>query len=118
MKHVTTFKQSRMLAEILPKESADMYYMEPSDTYRERSKLLPEMDNIAWSLGALLEQIPYPMLGQATDEPNKGKWYVQTLVNLRSGDITDYVTDVYDTPIEACIDAITELHSTTKGGEE
>lgn len=109
MKHITTFEQSLMLAEILPKESADMYYIESSDTYRERSKLLPEMDNIAWSLGALLSLIPYPMLGQATNEPNKGKWYVHALVNP-DGDITDYVTDVYDTPIEACIDAITKLN--------
>lgn len=127
MKHVTTFEQSRMLADILSKESADMCYLNDGTaikidaiSYSEAVEVWKEWytDIIpCWSLGALLSLIPYPMLGQATNEPNKGKWYVHALVNP-DGDFTDYVTDVYDTPIEACIDAITELHSTTKGGEE
>ena len=126
MKQVTTVEQSRMLADILPKESADMCYLNDGTaikidaiSYGVAVEVLEEWytDIIpCWSLGALLSLIAYPSLGQAINEPNKGKWYVHAVVNP-DGDFTDYVTDVYDTPIEACIDAVTELYSTTKGSK-
>lgn len=105
MKYITTFKQSRMLADILPKESADMYYMESSDTYRERSKLVPETDNLAWSLGALLDILPYPQLSK--DKLGSGKigWMVSAYPND-----CRYDSCWHDNPIDACYELIIKLN--------
>ena len=78
MKSYTDIEQSKKLAEILPVESADMYWeldkncsieaynLVPLIRYstKERKELFEKGKELipCWSLAALLEQLPYPSL--------------------------------------------------------
>jgi len=65
----TTIEQSRKLSEILPLESADMYYiLMPDGVYNHfpltgrKTELAENTDILCWSLAALLDVLPYPSL--------------------------------------------------------
>ena len=65
MRAFTSLEQSKKLAEILPLESADMYYCEVSFSfYKVEAEIprgwygLPPKGYYCWSLAALLEEIP------------------------------------------------------------
>jgi hypothetical protein len=112
IKSFTDLQQSKKLAEILPLESADMVYVHTTDLEGDehydidfrRNQPLFEDDVCAWSLAALLdvirEAIGYNLYG---------------VNNVRmSCDLGDkpweLETEVYDNPIDACVDMIEHLY--------
>ena len=116
IKSYTDLEQSRKLAEILPLESADMFYNEePEDeTYpkdivdteypmvlREGHKHLLEAYGIpCWSLSALLGVLPDYTLQTNTD----GTVFVVCESKK------PMISDTYDNPVDACVAMIEKLH--------
>ena len=137
MKAFTDIEQSEKLAEILPIESADMWWAERYEghttmdyqyvlketPYYYLSLKKPSIDNYSqdaindipcWSLAALLEQLD----DEITDED--GNDYNLTIVkeNLQYqlyyhdswGQVEDIETDYYDDLVDACYEMILKLH--------
>ena len=105
MKSHTDLSQSKKLAEILPLESADMYYDRgglPSliDKYVTHESIKNDKYHHlipCWSLSALLDALPNGnMLVKTTD----GKYYCI---------VEDIMTKHYDNPLDACYKTILEL---------
>ena len=107
MKSYTDIEQSKKLAEILPLESADMYYDRgglPSliDKYVTHESIKNDKYHHlipCWSLAALLGVLP--KLHKLQHSENG---YYCSLANYK------YVTDAYDNPIDACYELILKLH--------
>ena len=109
IKSFTSIEQSKKLAEILPLESADMYYPwyieEDGDTIESGHRLttpnvceftthkINKMTLPCWSLAALLGVLP-----NSTDicKNIEGRYYVHGFFS--------------DNPVDACVDAIKALH--------
>ena len=126
MKSYTDLEQSKKLSEILPLESADMFYNEePDETYckdivdtkypmvlREGQKHhLEEYGIPCWSLAALLGVLPMIRKGEDTANPFIAKtpddeYYIVYAT------LTEEVYDssMYDNPIDACVAMIEKLH--------
>ena len=117
MKSYTDIPQSKTLAEILPIESADLWWNE-SKNYPEFIKTYHEYLSVSippipcWSLAALLNVLPkiyYPVKGHKTDlilgKP-KDKWCVLywDTTGMQDGEET-----LGDNPIDACVDMIVKL---------
>lgn len=111
MKPYTDLNQSKVLAEILPLETADMYYHPyPNDEYWYD---IPNIGNAdlkynqlpCWSLTALLDVLPYPQLSK--DKLGSGKigWMVSVYP-----DNCRYDSCWHDNPIDACVEIILKLH--------
>ena len=109
---VTNLEQSKVLAEILPIESADMYYW-CGEYLRivEHKAIDKDYDIPCWSLGALLKVIPKHIKTVNTlridiDEKGFSIWYdeVGCGVNTKLPDIT------MENPINACVGIILKLH--------
>lgn len=109
-KAFTSLEQSRKLAEILPIESADMYWKNGvSDKYiqcftpfvinENATNVDFDYDIPCWSLAALLEQFE-DTAGLAKDY---GLWVCYN--NRKS-----YCTKHYDNPVDACVEMILKLH--------
>ena len=100
MKTYTDFEQSKKLAEILPIESADMFY-----NYKDIDvKLMWEhnaqkVTTPCWSLAALLEVISYPTLSQEYN----GKWSCMEFPG-------DEEVEGCENPVDACYEIIINLH--------
>ena len=129
MKSYTDIEQSKKLAEILPLESADMWWNFYSVTTDDTTPQIIHLDtpwvgNFNWdnkpdnipccSLAALLEQLDE----EITDE--NGNDYNLTIVkeNLQYqlyyhdswGQAEDIETDYYDDMVDACVEMIVKLH--------
>ena len=128
MKSHTDLEQSKVLAKILPIESADMCYkcldedpydivIRPYTEWKEEYKGLLvnyEVDVIpCWSLAALLNVLPkkyYPIKDHETNlilgKP-KDKWCVLywDATGMQDGEQT-----LEDSPIDACYEMILKLH--------
>ena len=119
IKSFTDLEQSKKLAEILPLESADMYYiakpdstnsnMIPSDICIPRKTYLDGQaygEFCAWSLSALLSVLPFPVLYM---EMLGGMIFWCCECTFME---TDEVVKIehYDNPIDACYDMIIKLH--------
>ena len=114
MKGFTDLDQSRKLEEILPIESADMYYfLDPTpagNIYHLTVKRVDfgiknfpqygEGDIPCWSLAALMNILERGALFKTPEG-----WVYQTYVESKA--ITSYY---YSNPIDACIEIISELH--------
>lgn len=109
MKAYTDIKQSKMLAEILPIESADMYYPNRvgmdnyvlSIEWKKGISLLSQ-EIPAWSLAALINVIPYCSLRRSVD----GNWIVAAEFSLNG-----YRESLPNkSAIEACYEMILRLH--------
>ena len=106
----TSIEQSMKLSEILPIESADMYYYTTNgEMYRipnvienEDDLLVDENSIPCWSLAALLGVLPTPDLVRTS----RGTWI------LTSYDANNYPWKIEDctNPVDACVDMILELH--------
>jgi hypothetical protein len=103
MKAHTDIEQSKKLAEILPTESADMWY-------EDSGLMIPRLGHIpkdhtdtevpCWSLAALLSVISI-----ATLECTKG------LYHCVSYDGKDFIfSKTTDNPIDTCVETILKLH--------
>lgn len=113
IKSYTDIEQSNILAEILPIESADMYYMETSpNNYTvgilqrlERDMLLNQSEYYkmfpCWSLTALLSVITNYKL---SSEHN----YHTCTAGTSFGDET---VGWFDSPVDACVAMIEKLHN-------
>ena len=97
IKSFTDLPQSKVLAEFLPLESADMRYAPIGDihpwVWEGNPKLLETDSTPCWSLAALLGVLP-----NSTDicKNIEGRYYVHGFVS--------------DNPVDACVDAIKALH--------
>ena len=107
MKSYTDIEQSKVLAEILPLDSADYFYKYCIGHYNMihyRLEMYPynkggnkNHDIPCWSLAALLDALPNGnMLVKTTD----GKYYCI---------VKDIMTKHYDNPIDACYETIKEM---------
>ena len=111
MKSYTDIEQSKKLADILPLESADCYWdydeMQKfhriswfENGYNKESQLILNENNVcAWSLAALLRELPETILGKDKDG------YVVMVETKGSG-----LTTFADEPIDACYEMIIKLY--------
>ena len=118
IKSYTDIEQSKVLAEFLPLESADMYiyknvffgalscfngttqigeYIKLTD---KESKAYP-----CWSLASLLDILPYPQLSKDKLGSGKEGWMVSVYPND-----CRYDSCWHDNLIDACYDMILKLH--------
>ena len=108
IKMCTDIPQSKVLATILPLESADMYYDRygtPSviDKYVTHESIKNDKYHHltpCWSLAALLSVLPKPSLHQTKD----GEWYCNAEPNRL------YFSSHYNNPVDACVAMIEKLH--------
>lgn len=118
-KAYTDLEQSKKLAEILPLESADMYYepspgfcTEPSEVKFGDIKYAHPRSIRCWSFMALLEVIPKRIKDCAIFRMDMGEndfsiWYD----NLDSGMVDENLPDITtNNPIDACYEMIIKLH--------
>ena len=109
MKAYTDLEQSKKLAEILPIESADMYW----DYDFQKHEVCPmimddQFDDTcihAWSLAALLDILDYPQLSKDKLGSGKEGWMVSVYP-----DNCRYDSCWHDNPIDCCIEMIIKLH--------
>ena len=113
MKTNSDFEQSKMLAEFLPVESADLMFVHTTDLegnehydidFRNNQPLF-EGDIPCWSLAALLDIIPMVCLDNFFDDTTKSKkWnclFTETHHPLEAA--------YYDNPVDACVNMIFRL---------
>lgn len=108
IKSFTSLEQSKILAKILPIESADMYYepsagfrTEPSEAKFGDIEYAHPRSIRCWSLAALLSVLPANKLEKQFD----GKWWFS--VYLPSG---QHKSHKHDNPIDACYEIIVRLN--------
>lgn len=102
----TDLEQSKMLAEILPKESADMLYnkIHSIQEYGDIPLALPpakDTDLPCWSLAALLSVLPYPEIWQYH---STNRWACSSLIKD-----TEYLWES-ENPVDSCVEVIIKLH--------
>lgn len=120
IKSYTDIEQSRKLAEILPLESADMwwsrctiidfgyntlkisYAVEPCNISQFRNT---KEDVPCWSLSALLGVLDYPQLSKDKLGSGKEGWMVSVYPND-----CRYDSCWHDNPVDACYEIILKLH--------
>ena len=111
MKSYTDLPQSKKLMEILPLESADMWYWEfpTAPTYNDYGYPMfhkgEDIRNVpCWSLAALLGVLP-------RIDIEKEIWYSENYDYRVKAYIGDgYIGDWFDNPIDACYEMIIKLH--------
>ena len=116
IKSFTSLEQSKKLAEILPLESADMYYSK-YDTIHAETLYSPcdiQYFNIhehtpCWSLAALLSVLPsyfYDETGRKTLGMSKGDTYYYIFYENKNS----YIEKKAGNPVDACVAMIEHLH--------
>lgn len=110
-KNCTGLEQSKILAEFLPIESADMYYHPyPNDEDWYDIPIFGEADLKynqlpCWSLSSLLNVLPFPQLSKDNLGSGKIGWMVSAYP-----DNCRYDSCWHDNPIDACVEMILKLH--------
>lgn len=129
IKSYTDLQQSKKLAEILPLESADMYFIghqsitnpkewEYGDTPRVRGKYIDFDDKRifypCWSLAALLEQLPYEVCDDDGNsvylQMNKEDDVYQLAYIDTYGFTENIYTDTHEHFVDACVSMILKLN--------
>ena len=117
MKSYTDLEQSKKLVEILPIESADMYWKNGiSDKYfqcftpfvRDATNMDYDYDVPCWSLAAMLDVLP--ILERKGYQKSKPQLLYNVAINKWIVDSHVYTTDAYNNPIDACYELILKLH--------
>ena len=122
MKLYTDINQSKKLVEILPIDSADMWWVERKPVYylsfTKPSKENYSQDTIkdipCWSTQALLDEIPYTLLNKDNEdlklhiEKDEEQYYL-FYENEYNGDMFEIETDMYDDLVDACVEIILKL---------
>ena len=117
MKSYTDITQSKKLAEILPVESADMYYYTVNGDWEwyetpnviERRDDLEEHAMPAWSLATLLDQLDdviYDDDGYAYQLQIIKEGVQYYLIYEGADDFASYETSLYDDLIDCCYEMI------------
>lgn len=105
MKSYTDLEQSKKLAEILPLESADMYYNKhPLENYYTPIPHIGKYSVIhdkipCWSASALLEVIR-----------NNDRYELQMYEGGYYFESGEFMTESYFNPVDACVEMIVKLH--------
>lgn len=105
MKGYTDLEQSKKLAEILPPESADMYYNQhPLENYYSPISYIGKYSAIhnqipCWSVVALLEVIR-----------NNGRYELQMYEGGYYFEANGFMTESYFSPVDACYEMILKLN--------
>lgn len=112
MKSYTNIEQSQKLAEILPIESADVFYtLIDQGLYLEvKQGIEPSKDDIpCWSLTALLDVLPKNLdIGRPVLATNyRGYYWVSYFDEYMKEKFT---SKIYNNPIDACYEMILKLH--------
>ena len=128
MKSYTDLEQSKKLAEILPIESADMFYFDDNGgdpKFKVRNGITYYYDSEdclpCWSLAALLNIMPQinewiTPYGHKNDklsqfEPKICKlWEHSIIPSYKVTYGNGLFTDIYDNPVDACVAMIEKLH--------
>lgn len=138
IKSFTSLEQSKVLAKILPLESADMCWCNNSikgvnytDEFSANLYTVKEMKKLfdttlngwdkywelipCWSLQALLDEIPYTIMNKQQEDlklhiEKDGLQYYLFYENEYNGDMFEIETDMYDNMIDACVEMIIKLH--------
>ena len=126
MKAYTDISQSRKLAEILPLESADMYYHYNTSVVKNYHEDIPNIiqlnnhftffnDDIpCWSLAALLEVLDDIIVDDEGNEYSLtiSKEEVMYYIYYRDRwrEVDDIETDCYYDLVDACYELILKLH--------
>ena len=105
MKAYTDLEQSKKLAEMLPLESADMFYDQygvirignPKERYSDYHQLP------VWSLAALMDALPRIDIEKELWSSDKYDYRVKAYID------DGYVGDWFDNPVDACVDMIIKL---------
>ena len=101
MKSYTDLEQSRKLAEILPFESADMYWDYDVQKHEHYPMVMDDQFDdtciYAWSLAALLDVLPSATLDSSDDH------YYRVHCDKR-------FTDWYDNPVDAIYEMVIKLY--------
>ena len=110
IKSYTDLEQSRKLAEILPLESADMYWWYSGKRYYIEAMVDGDFNEEeghvrAWSLASLLGVLDYPQLSKDKLGSGKVGWMVSAYPND-----CRYDSCWYDNPIDACCEMILKLN--------
>ena len=121
MKSFTDIEQSNKLIEILPVESADMWYWEwPTASFYNNYEhpMFHKGEDIrnvpCWSTQALLDEIPYTLLNKDNEdlklhiEKDEEQYYL-FYENEYTGDMFEIETDMYDDMVDACVEMILKL---------
>jgi len=120
MKAYTDLEQSKKLAEILPLESADMFYTSLNSDYPWIwiDKHLMEVEDIpCWSLGALYSILPNNKRESTT--LSRGGWKIDTIEYMPNTwwceyedneNPTKYFNTSADNSVDACYEMILKLH--------
>lgn len=112
MKSYTNLEQSKKLAEILPLESADMYYTHGATTpdIMIGSKQDYRCYTMCWSLAALLNVLPKNLnIGRPSLESNyKGYYWIQYYDEFMKP--INYKTECFNNTVDACYEMILKLH--------
>jgi len=116
MKSYTDLEQSKVLAEILPLESADMYWFRddieiPKIYPKDMMKDSVSVTLACWSLAALLEVLPMITKDKDTANPfiaktSDNEYYVFYATLTQEVDSSG----IYDNPVDACYEMIIKLH--------
>jgi hypothetical protein len=122
MKSYTNLKQSKKLAEILPIESADLWWNE-TKKYPEFIKTYHEYLSVSippipcWSLAALVSILPNNE--HITTTISRGSWKIDTIEYMPNTwwceyedtkNPAEYFNTSADNPVDACADMIIKLH--------
>ena len=116
MKAYADLEQSRQLAEILPPESADMYYHNRIDISNnfplpiewKHGKLLSQ-EIPCWSLAALLGVLPLEIETHKQTDGYKIYYYVESYMK-RMGKEIYLSTERHENLVDACVAMILKLH--------
>lgn len=111
IKSFSDLEQSRKLAEILPIDSADMWYDNNGESIAGRPEVrycsfvgLASMNIPCWSLAALLGILRFPAL-RYDIEDGEGGWIVSC-----EKDDKGYLSYYRDNPVDTCYEMIMKLH--------
>lgn len=114
IKICTDIPQSKVLAQILPLESADMCYIQDLLAECKYGDYQPYIGNLipaygqgkirCWSLASLLNVLPKPKVFYSTDKTNR--WYCECWDS--DGNFITFTKA--GNPIDACVAMIEKLH--------
>lgn len=108
MKSCTDIEQSKKLTEILPLESADMYWWHNGQRYYVETKEhndFQKSDIPCWSLAALLDVLPDSTDIVKNKADTENEKYMCTV-----GVKHDIISTFGNNPVDACYEMITNLH--------
>lgn len=120
MKAYTDIEQSKKLAEILPLESADMWYQHIGISIKDDSEkpiYFPmvirdcesDKDIPCWSLTALIDVLPLEIETHKQTDGHKIYYYVESYMK-RMGKEKYLSTKQYENLVDACYEMVLTLH--------